>query len=679
VAGELRPEDPAQVGPYRLVTVLGDGRMGRGYLGQSANGRRVAVKVIRPDLADDHAFRRRFRREVNAACKVRGRHTTLVVRADAYGKVPWLATAYVDGPSLSAELARTGPFGPRRLLDLAAGLAEGLAAIHEAGLVHRDLKPSNVLLGPDGPVIADYGISGAVEASTLTVAGTLIGWPGFMAPEQITDGASVSPASDVFSLGALLCLAATGRRPFGTGPLEGIVNRTVHAEPDLTGVPGALAPLVARCLAKDPAQRPSTARILEEVLALGTGGELVMAPDAEPATVTAQPAGSPPTAPWIPAPSTSAPMASAASSPIAASGRRVSRRAPWLLAVAALVTVVAVVPLLSRTLGLASGPGPSVAGSPAVRSPAVSSPAVGSPRVSSPAPTAPATGPQPPITQAQAQQVLSAYTTTNNAANAAASQPQIATVEGGSSLAIDAGIYRKQRAMGSRGYPPYTAITASFLIPREPAAYPHWFAVRVKNAFISGPAKQTSLEYLVFTQAAPGAPWLDVLEPYILTSTAGPGIALDATGYATAVPTSDASLAVPPADVGAVTAAAFDSGTSLPGPGNLADALDLRSLHASLLTGTSLQDQHAAAGPFFGLRLTDGGALVFYEVTARLTVTAPARRTVALNVPGFFSPAIQFTHAVIDYQEQFAVVDPARGKGTLGPVVADYSGITGQG
>jgi hypothetical protein len=655
VAGELRPGDPAQVGPYRLAGVLGDGGMGRVYLGQSAGGRRVAVKVIRPDLADDPSFRLRFRREVDAARKVTGLYTALVVNADTEGMVPWLATAYVDGPPLSAELARSGPLGPRRLLGLAAGLAEGLAAIHTAGVVHRDLKPANVLLGPDGPVIVDFGISRAAEASTLTAAGMLIGTPGFMAPEQIKDSASAAPASDVFSLGALLCFAATGRRPFGTGPLESIVYHTVHAEPDLSGVPDELRSLVARCLAKDPVLRPTTAQILAEVAG------------SEPVTVTIPPVGSPPLTPRIaPAtPGAASVGAALTGAPEAPVGRRGRRRAPWLAVGTALVAAVAVaIPLLMHKPGTAQGPPGSS----------------GSGTTTSSAPTA--SGPlRPPITQAQAQQVLAAYTTTNNAANASASDEQIAMAEAGSSLAIDVGINRGKRANGSAGYPAYTPMAASYYIPLEPAAYPHWFAVQVKNARTSDPGTQISAEYLVFTQAAAGAPWLDALEPFIPNSATPPPIALDADGHATAVAASDAGLAESPAAASGATATALDSGTGqLASPSTLADAKELQSLRTALPSGTGLTDRHAAtSGPVYGLRTTDGGTLLFYEVTAQLTVTAPAGRTVALNVPGFFSPASPVTHAVLDYQEQFAVVDPARGQGALGPVVADYSGITGQG
>jgi tetratricopeptide (TPR) repeat protein len=265
VRGELQPGDPARIGPYRLVEVLGGGGMGRVYLGRSAGGRPVAVKVIRPELAGDGEFRVRFRREVAAARRVNGFYTAVVVDADADGPVPWLATAHVDAPSLAEAVRDGGPLAASELRGLAAGLAEGLAAIHDVGLVHRDLKPSNVLLAADGPRIIDFGIAWSTGAPSLTGAGLVVGSPGFMSPEQARPGGEVGPATDVFSLGALLCYAATGRGPWGAGDVTTLVYRVVHEEPDLAGVPAEIRDLVARCLAKDPALRPAAAEILAEL------------------------------------------------------------------------------------------------------------------------------------------------------------------------------------------------------------------------------------------------------------------------------------------------------------------------------------------------------------------------------------------------------------------------------
>lgn len=261
---DLGPGDPSRIGPYRLIEVLGSGGMGRVFLGRSAGGRPVAVKVIRADLAADAEFRTRFRREVAAARQVNGFYTALVVDADVDGPEPWLATAYVPGPSLAEAVAGHGPLPPASLLVLAAGLAEGLAAIHMVGLVHRDLKPANVLLADDGPRVIDFGISRAVEASALTHTGMVIGSPGFMSPEQ-AEGDKVGPASDVFSLGAVLTFAATGHGPFGTGSTAALIYRIVHSPPRLDEVPLDIRTITERCLAKDPGLRPTAAEILAEL------------------------------------------------------------------------------------------------------------------------------------------------------------------------------------------------------------------------------------------------------------------------------------------------------------------------------------------------------------------------------------------------------------------------------
>ena len=206
---ELQPGDPQLIGPYRLRGRLGAGGMGRVYLGLSPGGRPVAVKVIRGDLAQDPEFLARFRREITVARKVSGLFTAPVIDADLDGPVPWLATAYVPGPSLADAVSQHGPLPAGSVLALAKGLAEGLKAIHAAGVVHRDLKPANVLLAEDGPRVIDFGISRAVESSALTHTGLVVGSPGFMSPEQ-AEGRLVGPPSDIFSLGAVLAFAATG-------------------------------------------------------------------------------------------------------------------------------------------------------------------------------------------------------------------------------------------------------------------------------------------------------------------------------------------------------------------------------------------------------------------------------------------------------------------------------------
>ncbi|WP_190059808.1 serine/threonine-protein kinase, partial [Streptomyces echinoruber] len=256
----LRREDPRVVGSFRLHRRLGAGGMGVVYLGSDRKGQRVALKVIRPDLAEDQEFRSRFAREVSAARRIRGGCTARLVAADLEAERPWFATQYVPGPSLHDKVAEEGPLSAAEVAAIGADLAEGLVAVHEAGVVHRDLKPSNILLSPKGPRIIDFGIAWATGASTLTHVGTAVGSPGFLAPEQVR-GAAVTPATDVFSLGATLAYASTGDSPFGHGSSEVMLYRVVHEEPQLHGVPDALAPLIRACLAKNPEERPSTLQL----------------------------------------------------------------------------------------------------------------------------------------------------------------------------------------------------------------------------------------------------------------------------------------------------------------------------------------------------------------------------------------------------------------------------------
>ena len=260
----LRPADPGRVGPYRVLRLLGSGGMGKVYLGRSPGGRAVAIKVIRPELAEKHGFRVRFAREVAAARGVSGVFTAAVVDADPDADTPWMATAYVDGPSLADAVEENGPLPPEAVLSLAAGLAEGLQAIHRAGLVHRDLKPSNVLLASDGPRVIDFGISWAGEGLRLTDAGAVVGSPGFVSPEQAR-GREVVPASDVFSLGAVLVYAATGDGPFGDGPTQALMYRVVHEPPDLSGLPPSLRHLIEACLEKEPGFRPTVEQLLDRL------------------------------------------------------------------------------------------------------------------------------------------------------------------------------------------------------------------------------------------------------------------------------------------------------------------------------------------------------------------------------------------------------------------------------
>ena len=265
VAG-LQPGDPREIGPYRLLGQLGSGGMGQVFLGMSAGGRPIAVKVIRAELADDPEFRTRFRSEVEAARKVSGLFTAMVVDADLDDTIPWLATAYVAGPSLAEAVHGHGPLSARTLLALAAGLAESLSAIHDAGVVHRDLKPSNVLLAEDGPRVIDFGISEAAEASPV-VGANVIGSPGYMSPEQVM-GLDIGPPSDMFSLGAVLAFAGTGEGPFGSGSNAAVIYRLVNSPANLRKLPDEVRALVGNLLAKHPNDRPTACELLAVVGAI---------------------------------------------------------------------------------------------------------------------------------------------------------------------------------------------------------------------------------------------------------------------------------------------------------------------------------------------------------------------------------------------------------------------------
>ncbi|MFI8205675.1 protein kinase [Streptomyces sp. NPDC085937] len=289
----LRREDPRVVGSFRLHRRLGAGGMGVVYLGSDKKGQRVALKVIRPDLAEDQEFRSRFAREVSAARRIRGGCTARLVAADLEADRPWFATQYVPGPSLHDKVADEGPLGAAEVAAVGAALSEGLVAVHEAGVVHRDLKPSNILLSPKGPRIIDFGIAWATGASTLTHVGTAVGSPGFLAPEQVR-GAAVTPATDVFSLGATLAYASMGDSPFGHGSSEVMLYRVVHEEAQLQGVPDALAPLVRACLAKDPEERPSTLQLslrLKEIAAREAQGLADVRPPAPRTPESERPTG----------------------------------------------------------------------------------------------------------------------------------------------------------------------------------------------------------------------------------------------------------------------------------------------------------------------------------------------------------------------------------------------------
>ncbi|MFD5415044.1 serine/threonine-protein kinase [Streptomyces nojiriensis] len=258
---------PEYAGQYRLESVLGSGGMGVVHLATSGSGLKLAVKIVHPEHAVDPEFRARFRQEVAAARRVSGAFTAPVVDADPDAERPWMATLFIDAPTL-AERVREQVLDPVELTRLAAGLAEALRDIHRAGVVHRDLKPSNVLMAPDGVRVIDFGISRPADSDLRTETGKLIGTPPYMAPEQFQRPRDVGTAADVFALGSVLVHAATGHGPFDSDSHYLVAYQVVHSEPDLGGLPPRLVPLVARCLAKDPAERPTAEELIGEMRAV---------------------------------------------------------------------------------------------------------------------------------------------------------------------------------------------------------------------------------------------------------------------------------------------------------------------------------------------------------------------------------------------------------------------------
>ncbi|MEV6110392.1 serine/threonine-protein kinase [Streptomyces sp. NPDC051940] len=263
----LQDGDPRAVGGYRLLAVLGSGGMGRVYLSYTPGGRAVAVKVIRPELAESAEFRRRFQAEVAAASRVHGLYTAPVVDSDTEGPVPWCATAFVPGPSLADAVRDHGPLPVDTVLRLIAGVAEALQAVHREGIVHRDLKPSNVLLAADGPRVIDFGVARAGDTPSMTQRGVALGTVAYMAPEQAL-GADPAPSADVFALGQTAVFAATARPAFGEGEPHAVLYRVVHEEPDLGRVPDEIRDLVTWCLRKPAAERPSVGEVIRSVQAI---------------------------------------------------------------------------------------------------------------------------------------------------------------------------------------------------------------------------------------------------------------------------------------------------------------------------------------------------------------------------------------------------------------------------
>jgi serine/threonine protein kinase len=258
----LLDADPRVVSGYELRARIGEGGMGTVYLATSRAGRPIALKLVRPEFADHADFRRRFAAEVAIARRVQGAYTVPVVDAGPDAARPWVATAYIPAPDLSAAVRHAGPLPVRAVLGLLAGVAEALESIHEAGVIHRDLKPGNVMVAAEGPLVIDFGLARAVEGTSreLSRPGVAVGTPLFMSPEQVENG-QVGRASDIFSLGSTAYFAATGEYPFGGHGT--VFHRIEYGEPDWDLVPWPLPLVITRCLAKAPAQRASCEEIID--------------------------------------------------------------------------------------------------------------------------------------------------------------------------------------------------------------------------------------------------------------------------------------------------------------------------------------------------------------------------------------------------------------------------------
>jgi hypothetical protein len=338
----LLPTDPRAIGPFRVDGRIGAGGMGQVFLGTDPGGRRAAIKVAHSELTSDARFRERFRREIRMASTIPGWFTAAVLAADPDAAPPWLATAYVDGPSLQVRVREGGPLPPAEVAALGARLAAGLAIVHATGLVHRDLKPANVILSAHGPRLIDFGIARGLDAVGLTGTGNLMGTPSFMSPEQATGSRDVGPYSDVFALGALLVFAATGASPFDASTVAGSIYKIVNTLPEqLRGV-------VRACLLRDPAARPTAAQVRDAL-----GGDRFAAP---PPSVTI---------PLIPRSTSTPPRPLPAEAPtdrtpVPDVPRPPGRRWGWLVVVGAVLAVIALggVWLATRGTGAESGTAP---------------------------------------------------------------------------------------------------------------------------------------------------------------------------------------------------------------------------------------------------------------------------------------------------------------------------------
>ena len=385
----LRQTDPPRIGRYRLLARLGAGGMGVVYLGVDPSGEQVAVKVLRPELADNPEFRVRFGREVTMLTRVQGMCTVRVIAADTEAPNPFLVTEYADGPSLSEYIDTRGPLDAGMLYGLATGLAEALTAIHAAGIVHRDLKPSNVVLTASGPKVIDFGIAQALDTTSLTRTGITVGSAGFMAPEQVMGKAGT--AADIFTWAVTVAYAASGQPPFGTGTSDVILYRIVHVAPDITAVPPGLRPLVEAALAKEPRDRPTAPQLLSQLTqstvarpSVGDGNltQTILAQTWHPSGPGPAAPGPavPPPHPTVPAPGTAPPA-----------GHRSSRRRTALLPV--VLTLAFLLAAGGTAVGFALAGGSGGAHGPAGASTTQTRPAQSTPATTHGTTTTPPTSP----------------------------------------------------------------------------------------------------------------------------------------------------------------------------------------------------------------------------------------------------------------------------------------------
>lgn len=266
-ATDLTSTDPVKIGPYQPLKRLGAGGMGVVYAAQANGGELVAVKLIHPEYSADEEFRARFAREVDLLRKVGGACAVPLLDADTKAERPWLVTPLVRGMTLSAYMRKHGALEEQLLVGLAAGVAEALAQIHEAGIAHRDLKPANIVLSPEGPRVLDFGVARAVDQTALTRTGSVMGSPGWISPDHY-QGKPASTADDIFAWGALVTYAATGRPPFGSGDPAAIAHRVISGEPDTEGFTGPLADLARRALQKEGDQRPTALQLVSEMVSV---------------------------------------------------------------------------------------------------------------------------------------------------------------------------------------------------------------------------------------------------------------------------------------------------------------------------------------------------------------------------------------------------------------------------